>query len=223
MAIHTEQAPLDQFCSKTTKGVNHDQCPFVDAFTKLKGHNKKLIGTKAQTYSLPPSINPVFSAPTSQGLISQTQWIPGSYPHQLSKNAHHPPKLASIDSPKFTHPNPPPKQKKEMGCAPSRPSQSFYQEFFVEYPEKRTQGKVQGKRIAVGKLAKQSQKQAPPLKEPSYMDKVNRNARKPKHNRTLTHEEEIARADLRIYAEEMKANRILIMNCVLDGKDGSVF
>ena len=121
-----------------------------------------------------------------------------------------------------------------MGCAPSRPSQSFYQEFFVEYPEKRTQGKVQGKkiegkRIAVGKLAKQPKKQAPPLKEPSYMDKVNRNAGKPKHTRTLTREEEIARADLRIYAEEMKAkcdeeaNRIFIMNCVLDGKGGSVF
>lgn len=121
-----------------------------------------------------------------------------------------------------------------MCCAPSRPSQSFYQEFFVKYPEKMTQGKIQGtkiegKRIAVGKLAKQPKKQAPPLKEPNYMDKVNRNAGKPKHTRTLTRKEEFARTDLRIYAKEMRAkcdeeaNRIFVMNRVLDRKSGSVF
>jgi hypothetical protein len=117
-----------------------------------------------------------------------------------------------------------------MGCAPSRPSQSFYQEYFVEKARAKAQGqKIEGKRIAVGKIVKQPKYQGAPLKEVNHMDKFTIHQRKLGHARTLTREAEIARADLRIYAEEMKAkrdeeaNRVFIMNCVSDGKGGSIF
>ncbi|KAL2048692.1 hypothetical protein N7G274_000604 [Stereocaulon virgatum] len=117
-----------------------------------------------------------------------------------------------------------------MGCAPSRPSRSFYQEYFVEKAPAKTQAKkIEGKRSTVGKIAKQPKQQGVPLKETNHMLKFTMHQKKPGQARTLTREEEIARADLRIYAEEMKAkrdeeaNRIFIMNCVLDGKGGSIF
>lgn len=117
-----------------------------------------------------------------------------------------------------------------MGCAPSRPSQSFYQEYFVEKAQAKARWqKIEGKRIAVDKVAKKPKHLGAPLKETNYMDKVTMHQKKLRHARTLTREEEIARADLRIYAEEMKAkrdveaNRVFIMNCVLDGKGGSIF
>ena len=123
-----------------------------------------------------------------------------------------------------------------MGCAPSRPSQSFYQEYFVEHPQKKAQESTrktrsQGKKIAIGELAKQPKMQAPPLKETNYISNINKKLEDRNKANTLTREQEIALADLRIYESEMKArkeeeaatDRVYAMNRALNGKENWVF
>ena len=117
MAIDTEQAPLDQFLSKTSKSVNCDQYPFMYASTKLKGHNKKSIGTKAHTHTLPPSINPVFSAANSQVsyLNPMDSWL---LPFPTLEKRTPFPKLASHTPTQIHAPQPIPKvEKRNVLCS----------------------------------------------------------------------------------------------------------
>ena len=109
-----------------------------------------------------------------------------------------------------------------MGCVPSRPSESFYQEFFGERTEKRGQKK----QTATTKNIKSKKD----MSNPEHIDAKTRVVSKDHDDsRELTYEEEVARADLRIYEEEMKAkkaeeeHRIYLMHCAINRNGDWVF
>ena len=109
-----------------------------------------------------------------------------------------------------------------MGCVPSRPSESFYQEIFSEQPEKKPKEKQ-----AATKRDIQSKKDVSnPEDLDAKTDVVSKN-----HDdiRELTYEEQVARADLRIYEQEMKAkkaeeeHRVYLMHRAINGDGDWVF
>ena len=84
-----------------------------------------------------------------------------------------------------------------MGCAPSRPSESFYQEFVVDRANKN----AKAKKAAVEEDTQSKQ-------SITKTEDVTPTTEATKHSpideaRQLTYEEQIARADLRIYQAEM--------------------
>ena len=109
-----------------------------------------------------------------------------------------------------------------MGCAPSRPSESFYQELFGERTEKR------GKRKQTA--TKKNIHSKKDVSNPEDIDRKTRSVTK-NHDASceLTYEEEVARADLRIYEEEMKAkkaeeeHRVYLMHCAINSNGDWVF
>lgn len=109
-----------------------------------------------------------------------------------------------------------------MGCVPSRPSESFYQELFCERPEKETKEK----KIATKKNM-QSKKDMP---NPEDLDAKTEGVSKDHDDsHKLTYEEQVARADLRIYQEEMNAkkaeeeNRVYLIHRAINGNGDWVF
>lgn len=109
-----------------------------------------------------------------------------------------------------------------MGCVPSRPSESFYQELLGQ----RTEKKAKEKQTAAKKNI-QSKKD---MSNPEGIDgKTEAVSKDHDDSRKLTYEEEVARADLRIYEEEMKAkkaeeeHRVYLMYCAINRNGDWVF
>ena len=87
-----------------------------------------------------------------------------------------------------------------MGCSPSRPSESFYQEFFGGSTEK----KAKKKQTATKKSIQSKKDRSNPEDIGAKSEVVSKNQ---VDSHEMTYEEQIARADLRIYEEEMKAKK----------------
>lgn len=106
-----------------------------------------------------------------------------------------------------------------MGCVPSRPSESFYQEFFGDSTEKNAKEKQTAQKKNI-----QSKKDTSAPEDISWKAEAVSN-----DSRELTYEEEVARADLRIYEEEMKAkkaeeeHRVYLMHCAINRNGDWVF
>ena len=109
-----------------------------------------------------------------------------------------------------------------MGCVPSRPSESFYHEVFCERPEK----KAKEKRTNTRKNIKSKKDKS----NPEHLDaKTKVLSKDHDDSRELTYEEQVARADLRIYQEEMEAKkaeeerRIYLIHRAINGNGDWVF
>ena len=109
-----------------------------------------------------------------------------------------------------------------MGCVPSRPSESFYQEIFGSSTEK----KAKEKQIATKKNI-QSKKD---MSNPEDLDaKTGAAGKDHDDSRELTYEEQVARADLRIYQQEMEAkkaeeeHRVYLIHRAINGNGDWVF
>ncbi|KAK0508757.1 hypothetical protein JMJ35_009033 [Cladonia borealis] len=109
-----------------------------------------------------------------------------------------------------------------MGCVPSRPSESFYQEYFARRPEKNTKAKQTATKKNI-----QSKKDK---SNPEHLDAKTEVASKDHDDpRELTYEEQVARADLRIYQEEMEAkkaeeeHRVYLIHRAINGNGDWVF
>ena len=109
-----------------------------------------------------------------------------------------------------------------MGCVPSRPSESFYQELFGDSTEK----KAKEKQTATKKNI-QSRKDMSNSKDiDAKTGSVTKNH---DDSRGLTYKEEVARADLRIYEGEMNAkraeeeHRFYLMHCAINRNGDWVF
>lgn len=87
-----------------------------------------------------------------------------------------------------------------MGCIPSRPSESFYREFFGGSTEK----KAKEKQTATTKNVQSKKDMSNPKDIGAKSEVVIKNH---DDSHKLTYEEQVARADLRIYEEEMKAKK----------------
>ena len=109
-----------------------------------------------------------------------------------------------------------------MGCVLSRPSESFFSELFGQPSET----KAKEKHTATTKNV-QSKKA---MSNQEHIDAKTGIVSKDRNDyRGLTYEEEVARADLRIYKEEMKAkkaeeeHRVYRMHCALNRNGDWVF
>ena len=109
-----------------------------------------------------------------------------------------------------------------MGCVPSRPSESFYQEIFGERPAK----KAKEKQIATKKNI-QSKKNMSTTE--AFDAKTEVASKDNDDTRELTYEEQVARADLRIYQQEMEAkkaeeeHRVYLIHRAINGNGDWVF
>ena len=109
-----------------------------------------------------------------------------------------------------------------MGCVPSRPSESFYQEFFGDSTEK----KAKEKQTATKKNMQSKKDTSNPKDIRAKTEVVSKNH---DDSREMTYEEQVARADLRIYEEEMKAkkveeeHRVYLMHCAINRNGDWVF
>ena len=109
-----------------------------------------------------------------------------------------------------------------MGCVPSRPSESFYHEYFAARPEKKAK-----ERQTTTKKNIQSKKDK---SNPEHLDaKTEVVSKNHDDSRELTYEEQVARADLRIYQEEMEAKkaeeerRVYLIHRAINGNGDWVF
>ncbi len=108
-----------------------------------------------------------------------------------------------------------------MGCVPSRPSESFYQEIFGERSEKKA-----AKKQAAMEKSIQSKKDVSNFKHSGKTEMVSKNH---DDTRELTYEEQVARADLRIYQQEMEAkkaeeeHRVYLIHRAINGNGDWVF
>ena len=109
-----------------------------------------------------------------------------------------------------------------MGCVPSRPSESFYQDLFGEQPEK----KAKEKQTATKKNIQTKKAMLNPKDVDAKAEVVSKNH---DDSRELTYEEQVARADLRIYPEEMEAkkaeeeHRVYLIHRAINGNGDWVF
>ena len=109
-----------------------------------------------------------------------------------------------------------------MGCVPSRPSESFYQELFGRPTEK----KAKEKRTAMEKNIQNKKDMSNPEDTNTKTEVASKN---PDDTCELTYEEQVARADLKIYQEEMKAkkaeeeHRLYLIHRAINGNGDWVF
>ena len=109
-----------------------------------------------------------------------------------------------------------------MGCVPSRPSESFYQEICGGA----TQKKAKEKQIATKKNIQSKEDMSIPEETDAKTEMASKN---PDDTRELTYEEQVARADLKIYQEEMKAkkaeeeHRFYLIHRAINGNGDWVF
>ena len=109
-----------------------------------------------------------------------------------------------------------------MGCVPSRPSESFYQECFCPRPEKKTKEKQTTAKKDIQSKKDQS--------NPEHLDAKTEVASKDHDDsHKLTYEEQVARADLRIHQEETEAKkaeeerRVYLIHRAINGNGDWVF
>ena len=109
-----------------------------------------------------------------------------------------------------------------MGCVPSRPSESFYQEILG----KQTGKKAKEKQNATKKNIRSKKDMSNPEDTDAKTEVASKN---PDDTRELTYEEQVARADLKIYQEEMKAkkaeeeHRLYLIHRAINGNGDWVF
>ena len=109
-----------------------------------------------------------------------------------------------------------------MGCVPSRPSESFYQDLFGERSEK----KAKEKQIATKKNIQTKKDMSNPKDADAKTDVVRKNH---DDSRELIYEDQIAQADLRIYQEDMEAkkaeeeHRVYLIHRAINGNGDWVF
>ena len=110
----------------------------------------------------------------------------------------------------------------KMGCVPSRPSKSFYHELFGDSTEKNAKEKQTPTKKNI-----QSKKDMSDAKDIGAKSEVV--SKSHDDSREMTYEEQVARADLRIYEEEMKAkkaeeeHRVYLMHCAINRNGDWVF
>ncbi len=109
-----------------------------------------------------------------------------------------------------------------MGCVPSRPSESFYREIFGGPTEKKAKEKQNATKKNI-----QSKKDMPKPEDTDAKTQVV--SKDQDDSRQLTYEEQVARADLRIYQQEMEAkkaeeeHRVYLIHRAINGNGDWVF